>query len=253
MNLSEAKKILELGENYTPEEIKANYRRLIKIYHPDKSGSDSCEFIKIQEAYTFIQKEKPCENIVENILRSFNFEKFFNINFNSVIEITALEYLTGTTKEIKVKTNCRCQKPICKKCLGTGTTIQLTACDICFGECYTKICKCENYTFKKVVIPPKPRNLKIENYKIELKEYKLIGNKLTKMFDITLKESLLGFTKTFEDPFGENHKIISNTIVKQNDGYTIKSRNHEIVLLFNVIYPEKLNKTVKKVLSTLDF
>ena len=58
MNGMNAKKILELNDNYTESEIKKNYKRLIMLYHPDKcSLSDASEkFNEIQSAYKFLTK-----------------------------------------------------------------------------------------------------------------------------------------------------------------------------------------------------
>ena len=40
MNFKEAFKIFELDENSSPSEIKIQYRRLLKIWHPDKNPDD---------------------------------------------------------------------------------------------------------------------------------------------------------------------------------------------------------------------
>ena len=46
-------RILELPVESTDQEIKAAYRRLAKLYHPDKSGNDATRerFIDVNEAY----------------------------------------------------------------------------------------------------------------------------------------------------------------------------------------------------------
>ena len=44
-------KVLGLKRSASDEDIKTKYRELILIYHPDKSGGDHDEFIRIQEAY----------------------------------------------------------------------------------------------------------------------------------------------------------------------------------------------------------
>jgi len=46
-------RILELPPESTDQEIKAAYRRLAKLYHPDRSGDDSTRgrFIDVNEAY----------------------------------------------------------------------------------------------------------------------------------------------------------------------------------------------------------
>ena len=45
-----------------------------------------------------------------------------------------------------------------------------------------------------------------------------------------------------------------NTIIKQNDGYSIKiCGKYNLILLFNVIYPKKLSKEVIQELKKLNF
>ena len=56
MNGFEARKILELSQTYTPIELKNNYRRLIKQFHPDKNPYGTCKFIKVREAYEYLNK-----------------------------------------------------------------------------------------------------------------------------------------------------------------------------------------------------
>lgn len=43
--------ILELDSDATMAEIKKQYRRLSKVYHPDKQGGDQDMFMKIAKAY----------------------------------------------------------------------------------------------------------------------------------------------------------------------------------------------------------
>ena len=44
-------KVLGLKRSASDEDIKTKYRELILIHHPDKSGGDHAEFIRIQAAY----------------------------------------------------------------------------------------------------------------------------------------------------------------------------------------------------------
>jgi hypothetical protein len=72
-------------------------------------------------------------------------------------------------------------------------------------------------------------------------------------FKVSLKDSLLGFKKTFKDPFDNEHLILVNQIIKTGDGYTINVNGNNLILVFDVEYPKKLSVKVKKVLNTLDF
>lgn len=50
--------ILEINHFSSTEEIKKSYRRLCLKYHPDKCGGDSEQFIRVQNAYDKLMKEK---------------------------------------------------------------------------------------------------------------------------------------------------------------------------------------------------
>ena len=70
-------------------------------------------------------------------------------------------------------------------------------------------------------------------------------------FDISLKESLIGFNKIFKDPFDKIHNIfIKNNIIKQNDGYElVLNETDKLVLVFNIIYPTKISKELKEIIK----
>ena len=268
MNLSIAKEILDLPDDFTPEMVKENYHKLSLKNHPDKGG-DSSEFIKIKQAREFItnfKNEKP-----EKFNLNFNLNNIFRtmlnvksksiFGFKKEIEIilTPKEFLQGTIKEIETtfKTHCSCEQMFCYACKG----FSFNQCTECLGSGIIQQCDdCINGFIKttkkvKIVIPKNQLNdIIFENTIIHLKltHGQLIENKLYFKFNITLKESLTGFVKTFKDPFGDIHTIsIKNTIIKQNDGYTLT--NFNLTLLFNVIYPKKLKKDTKQIIQNLQF
>ena len=263
MDFLEAIHILDLPVNFTPENLKKNYRKLVMEYHPDKiRDPDKCkdpdnsdQIIKIQQAYEFLNT--PHVNDLNNFFGKI-FKTFAPIY--KEIDISPKEYLTGTTVEVKIPTNCNCTQNLCKSCIGCGYSLNgfnLETCIDCLGNGTVKVCKCKLFKIINIVIPSKPNmdNLIITcNLKLKLKlnssNYVFSKNKLYYTFDISLKESLIGFKKKFKDPFENEHiVVIKNTIIKQNDGYQI---NEDICLLFNIIYPE-LTTSLKKALTCLDF
>ena len=278
MNVLKACEILELPKtwNKDPEILKKNYRTLVMKYHPDKCPNGSERFIQIQQAYEFLSKgtnqnigpgnsQDPVDNFFEStlneIFKSFIFKT--NVHPTNLITkdlfITAKEYFTGTVKEIKIPTMCGCPKEICTHCAGGGYNIFSTeACGNCLGNGLNSKCKCTKWTILQINILPTP-NMNtficidlVGNFQLKIDDpkYKFINEKIHYVFDISLKESLIGFTKVFKDPFGINHNIvINNTIVKQNDGYLI----NEITLLFNINYPKRLSKTIKELLKNIEF
>jgi hypothetical protein len=92
-------------------------------------------------------------------------------------------------------------------------------------------------------------------FKITLTDerYIFLNGEIYYQFDITLKESLVGFTKTFKDPFDFEHLISVNEIIRHGDGYSIKINDCELILVFNVIYPKKILSKLKKILNDFDF
>jgi DnaJ-class molecular chaperone len=262
MNFNEAKTLLELPDNFNNENVKQNYHQLSLKHHPDKGG-DTQTFVKIKQAYEYLTKnQQPKENVINlnDIFRTFIngsniFKKpsFFGFKKEITLNISPKEFLTSTTKEIEVvqKTNCSCEQQFCSRCRG----FSFNHCTICLGAGIVQQCeKCLNGFIttkqKQIVDIPKANmspivlesviiNLKLSDPKFFVKD-----NKLYYRYNISLKESLTGFKKTFKDPFEIEHQIVSNTIVKQNDGYFI---NDLLYIVFNIVYPKKLLTQLKNI------
>ena len=175
------------------------------------------------------------------------------------MDITPKEFLEGSTKEIEImyKTPCNCEKTFCYKCRG----FSFQTCNECMGSGIIQ--QCDNcvsgfITHKRMVNIDIPKNslktIVLDNtiviLKLNDKNYFIKDNKLYFNYNITLKDSLTGFIKTFKDPFGFEHQVLNKSIIKQNDGYFISDK---IILLFNIIYPKKLSKSIIKQLKQIDF
>ena len=106
MNLTEAKKILELPDNWENGDLsslKKKYHILAKKYHPDKCKDPdaNAEFIKINQAYEYLQ------NPPDVIQDAFNFDfntiasllKSFGMMFPGGMEVPPKQ---GNAKEIKI-------------------------------------------------------------------------------------------------------------------------------------------------------
>jgi len=262
MNFNEAKILLELPDNFNNETVKQNYHQLSLKHHPDKGG-DTQTFVKIKQAYEFLTKNKvPKENIINlnDIFRTFIngnnlFKKpsFFGFKKEINLTLSPKEFLSSTTKQVEVteKTHCGCEQKFCDRCRG----FSFNHCDICLGAGIIQQCeKCVNgfITNKKLVNVDIPKGnispIVLENVIITLKlsdpKFIVKENKLYYSYNISLKESLTGFKKTFKDPFGTEHQIVSNTIVKQNDGYFITDI---LYIIFNIVYPKKLLTQLKNI------
>lgn len=280
MDFEKAVEILELEKNFTPEQVKQNYHRLSLKHHPDKGGNPD-DFVKITQAYEILTKPKQQQPELKtstinlnDIFRSFispNLHKFkiftkdnsfFGATKKEItVTITPKQFLEGTVKEIEqpYKLSCGCDPHFCDRCRG----FSLQTCKMCNGLGVLYCGNCINgftsHTRKiKIVIEKNSlKTIYFENLiiQVELEKnqelfYFVKDNRLYYRYQITLKESLVGFEKTFKDPFDITHKITSNNIIKQNDGYFISDN---FFLLFDIIYPKKLKRSVMKQLKQIDF
>jgi len=273
MNLLKAREILELGVDFDETTLKKNYRSLAKKYHPDKNKEHDAnqKFGEIDEAYKYLLKYQP-EAKVDTLLSDM-FKTFMSFNVPSkpktkknIITLTPREYFEGTVKIVNTFTKCSCESNLCIKCAGCGFSINnaqqfkpFDVCMNCVGEGYIQNCNLCNHGIiikpVNVVITPKCKNEFFHNVvgliKIKVNSYFFKDDQIYYRFNISLKESLIGFHKKFKDPFDVEHDIVVNKIIKTNDGYHLKKIN--LILVFNVIYPDTLDKSIIEKLNTLIF
>jgi len=279
MNVLKARNILELPEEFDENLLKKQYRLLAMKYHPDKNKDNTnAKFSEINNAYEYLSKEyikqnfqnekseysfKKVDDLFSTILKNFtvNFPPPQKIKSEIFISLTAQEYLLGTTKTIPFKERCFCEQKMCTNCAGTGFSLTYNGplfdtCLECTGDGYNQGCHlCENGVIKKMInvnIAPKQTKISIPYINVNLtieKPYFIKDKKLYCNFDISLKESLIGFSKNFKDPFGVDHVITINDIIKHNDGYQLKN----VILVFNIIYPKKITPSVIEQLKLIDF
>ena len=270
MDIRRAREILELPDNYTETELKKKYHSLAMKYHPDKNKNEDAKdtFMEIQAAYEFLNKppqsfEKPLENIFSTLFKSFTVpmrQPTFKQK-EITIQLNAKEYLTGTVKKVNTQERCRCEQMLCVSCAGSGFCLDnlssLSHCEGCLGDGYYQNCsRCTNGFVKKeisITLPAKTVKFlcpTVGTINIEIESpYFLKENKLYRHFDISLKESLTGFSKLFKDPFGVSHKINVQKVIQMGDGYRVG----EVILLFKVNYPKQLPMEVVEQLKNINF
>jgi hypothetical protein len=250
MNLFEAKRILELPDNWEDDLVllKKNYHRLVMKYHPDKSKTDDTElFIKVNEAYEFLQKKEHqfVPSIIDGLFKQFMGSFKIPKRTNKIVKITPLEYMRGGLVRVDIPGN-----GVCLNCIGTGYKMN-NVCIDCLGDGV----KPSNLNINipsfmnlehPIILPG------IGKFQMTLNSDEYFYNKrLFCNFNISLKESLTGFDKTFKDPFGDIHEIKVNDIIKPGDGYLLKKI--KLILKFNIIYPEKIEQSVLEQLKFMEF
>jgi len=279
MNVLKARNILELPEEFDENLLKKQYRLLAMKYHPDKNKENTnAKFSEINNSYEYLSKQifqnnsgtsfneesfKKVDDLFSTILKNFtvNFPPPQKIKSEINITLTPQEYLIGTTKKVPLKERCFCEQKMCINCAGTGFSLTkngplFDTCLGCTGDGYNQECyKCQNGIIKKLIsinIPPEQTKVNQQNLNLNLiveEPYFIKDKQLYCNFNISLKESLIGFTKTFKDPFGEEHVITINDIIKFGDGYKIG----KVILVFQIIYPKKFELSVIEQLKLIDF
>ena len=174
-------KILGVEENSTEDEIKKQYRKLSKEFHPDINPNGADRFKEIAEAYEHIgnsDKRAEYDMSRKNPFSNANMGDFFSNMFNGgnpfrqnmrknvpdrivKVPITIFESFLSAEKTITYNKNNACascsgkggEQQICNTCdgkgfhlktFGTGFMVQhvRTGCDTCGGRGYTLIHKC---------------------------------------------------------------------------------------------------------------
>lgn len=125
MNYINALRFMELENNYNKDDLKKNYQKLVKRYHPDKTNGDKDKeerFKQISDAYQFLLNyKKPNIINIEDLLKNFNFnnkvvnekknfyplpnqQHFINIKreiINGKLVETKIEKKNGVTRQTK--------------------------------------------------------------------------------------------------------------------------------------------------------
>ncbi len=142
-------KILGVGKNATPEEIKKAFRKKAKQFHPDLNSDHQEIFKQITHAYnTLIDPEK--RKKYDKALKNFEKKDFSRVvgdiladflgfhtkpvsgeKITIKINLSVEEGYFGTVKTIKYKRKVRCEK-----CAGRGITSlsRITECQKCRGS-----------------------------------------------------------------------------------------------------------------------
>ena len=108
MNLNEALKIFNLNKNYTEEELKKAYRKLIIKYHPDKHSENKKEYAEqqtkiINEAKDILEKNLKNKNSFSNQTNNDTQTKYNPYYQNETNNQEYLEILKKFRNELKIE------------------------------------------------------------------------------------------------------------------------------------------------------
>ena len=168
MRLQEARQILDLSKDATPEEAKKKYRSLAAKMHPDVNKEPDAEekFKKINEAYECIKSGKDSDQIGRQSHQGYSPFNPFGQQVQQIREVNNIdihlaisfkESILGCKKEVKYSrhtkcSNCEGQGEIklhngCVKCGGKGQITQqhrgvvmVSTCTSCYGRSQTESC-----------------------------------------------------------------------------------------------------------------
>lgn len=93
--------ILELSQDCSLDDIKNSYRRLCKIYHPDRNPDNEDKFIKIKKAYETLSNEEFRKDYDLDLMCSPNC-KPQKINIKNDIVLTLDECYYGCVKKYRL-------------------------------------------------------------------------------------------------------------------------------------------------------
>jgi len=191
--------ILEIEEKATQDEIKKQYRKLSKEYHPDVNPAGTEKFKEIAEAYEHLgdqQKRQQYDNRRTNPYGGTSFEDIFSQMFGNQnhfqqrkptaapkvlkVKISPIESFLGSEKVITYIKNNHChtcngsggEQKQCGGCngagykvkqFGTGFMVQhvRTSCDSCGGKGYTLVHRCYNCDGRGVKSTTQEINIKL--------------------------------------------------------------------------------------------
>jgi DnaJ-class molecular chaperone len=277
--------ILGISHNATKEETKTAYKKLAKIYHPDKNNGDDTKFKEIQTAYETLTKpihthtprstHPHPSTIFKNIFKHVFNETINKICINYTLVITLDELYHGCIKKINMK-----YYFICSMCNGSGEKLSSSHGTIRCNKCNGNGKELHEGLFVIKVIPGEHTYNTVFSYpwvknsivKVSLRIHKhpiftftLRNNipTLTMIYKIPLKQALIAnqieyehinkekMLITFEDDFVIHDKYQR---IEENLGMPLPNGLYSNLLIeFSIIYPKTLDKQCKSKLLDIDF
>ena len=244
---------LQIQPTNNIENIKNAYKKIVKIYHPDRKKDNNDEFINIIESYKYI---------IENINEYYNYvienEEYYDVNINLIIDLQMKDLIGGINKKIIInKIIYYYDKLELKNKIIEDEIIININNNINYKQKY--IIKNRGHIFNQITTEIKG-NIIIDFNLNENKDYKIFNNNLFTNIDITLYQSLFGFNinKKYIDNTlinitninKEDIKIIQPHKIYKIKDYGICNKNNirgDLYIQFKVIFPNKLDENKKQI------
>lgn len=278
MEINKCKELFNLNDNYTYNELQYNYNRLILKYHKD-NNNDINFYENLKNNYNILLCN--LNNLQNNNISTINNNNIKNLdNYKNQIQpvnnyinkkdiyekennyTTEYYYIDPINIELIINFEdayIGCSKPITiRRIVNNYSVINKE-----IENYYLKIPK--GVDDNEIIIIPKKGNCHNNNYGdvkviVKLQNHNLFKrNGLDLYFEknISLKESLLGFS--FDLVFLNNKKYkINNDKILLNKQITIKNLgfirddfNGNLIINFNIIFPENLTQIQKERLSEI--
>lgn len=245
---------LQIQPTNSREIIKEAYKKIVKIYHPDKVKEQyNEEFIYIIESYKYI-----IENINEYYDYVIENEEYYDVNINLNIDLQMNDLINGINKKIMINKivyyydNLELKNKIVEEEILININNNIN-----YKQRY--IIKNRGHIFKQITTEIKG-NVIISFNLDENKDYTIYNNNLLTKIEITLYQSLFGFNINKKYIDGkiinisnmdkEDVKIIQPHKVYKIKGFGICNKNNirgDLIIQFKVIFPNKLDENKKQI------
>lgn len=240
---------LQIQPSNNIEYIKDAYKKIIKLYHPDKNKDTNEEFINVIESYKYI---------VNNIEEYYNYvienEEYYDLNIILNIDIQLNDLINGINKKVMINkiTYYYDKLELKNKIVEEEIIININN-NINYNQKY--IIKNRGNIFKQIIKEINGNIIIFFNLE-KNKDYMIFNNNLLTKIEITLYQSLFGFNmnKKYIDGkllnISNIDKIIQPYKIYKIKNYGIYDKNNirgDLYIQFKVIFPNKLDDEKKQI------
>ena len=268
--------LLEIDETDNIELIKKAYRKLSLKYHPDKNINNKQHYDKITNAYEIIisniSKNKFNNELV--LYNNYPNNNYPNNNFQNNIETTNFQNNNYNTNYDKFKEDIIINMEITFEQAYNGSNIPII---IERNIMYNNLLKQEKETLyveipkgidnDEIIIIENKGNI-INNFKSHVKIHTFLlkhelytrnGLDIYYNINISFKDSLIGFESNFKYLNNKIYKIVNKDNIIHNNskkiinniGFMRNNYSGNLIIKFNINYPEKLSKEVQETLKNI--